>query len=1432
MTSLRWKVAFALAIGLHVAGAIPTPAREGRATAPTAQEQEPLRLLESVPRSRVATSILQTLPAGSRVVRVATDQLLDAALRKRDLELDLLPEVSLVATFARVEIRATDDFTWIGSIGTAPASYVLISVKRTAFVADVFIDGRFFTLLSISGDLATVQEVKPDDYPPVDPSGVPGYRLALPRLRVSPGRDSGKEIVVLVVYTPAARRRANGRDSLESAIRNGTTQMNIALRNSEAIPEVRVAAIEEVQYVESGLALTDLRFLSADGDGVMDDVHVLRDDHAADLVQLVIGKPTREDGQELCGRALGIMTGLDIAFASKAFSLAKYECLGGPTFAFAHELGHIMGLQHSRTDPINPKLGAFTYSYGYKKSVANGFSTIMAYNDCRLLGLSCPNILHFSNPDVVFAGVPTGIPIGRLDAAHNTLSINRARKTIANFRTSAPTETLPQPVEADPGGGTYSTTIQIALRSTEATSIYYTIETTTNGTEPSDPPRPNNQSVHGQLDGPSNTLPLGESGALLKAKLVFRGKNQFGFGKASDVHAYTIDLRSSSERPGAVSVVPGTNSWTSAPQYVDVSSDNASRIYFTIRATTNGSEPEDPPVPKRTRSGHDGSLGGSSRPFKVRGSNDDLRRIKVRFRGDNDIGYGPPTGVHYYEIDLRPLGPAPNSVSVDPPSGSWTDASHYVDVTSDNSSRIYYTFRSTSDGSEPDDPLIPSASTNNGMFTGSSGQYPVTGIDNALRRVKVRFRGHNDAGYGPSTDPHSYQIDLRTTACSYSISPTQESFGSAGGAGSISVSTSSTCTWSASSNVPWISITSGSNETGNGTVSYEVDGNSGASSRTGTITVEGNTFTVTQDGASCTYSISPTSESFSEQGGSGSITVTTSSGCDWSASSNDSWMSITAGSIGTGEGTVSYQVDANADPSSRTGTLTVAGEPHTVDQSGKEATLGDVRITATRDGANWEGSVDFNITGPTGTIGRDSVPVLLSDVPTGTYAVEYRGGGPESASFDSYVPSPSQTLDADQEITFTLAFASMPLGAFELSVDGSCSGDVPEHSLQWTEASGATAYTVHIDGDTRAVGSATSYVHSDLSSGVEYTYFVRSNDNTGQTKDSNTVKTVAPYCTGFNFDLFAPDGVRHTGTELTYTSTIYGGQPPFDYEWGGEASGTGTLNVTSFDADGPSTTLTYATPGSKTVSLKMTDNNGVEETRSVEIEVVDPPPATATIHVVGSRDGTDWSGDASYRIIGKDTGHIIIGTYIDPPPDGTVHAGVPPDQYTIEVLSGPDSGWVITPGDGTTLEGGDIGWFYVDFRTKLPDLEDYNFIDAGGGWDGPLIVSTEPGNHTLTYSVPVNADLYVDFALRNYPFGQVAATAAPFDVHLLIDGTVIQGWTIPAGFAPGDVFFREDIVIKFTDPGTYRVEFVIDPDNKIQELKEWNNGWFENITAS
>ena len=153
----------------------------------------------------------------------------------------------------------------------------------------------------------------------------------------------------------------------------------------------------------------------------------------------------------------------------------------------------------------------------------------------------------------------------------------------------------------------------------------------------------------------------------------------------------------------------------------------------------------------------------------------------------------------------------------------------------------------------------------------------------------------------------------------------------AGGAkNSVGITAGAGCSWSASSGVPWITITSGGNGSGNGTVAYTVDASSGPA-RSGVLTIGGQTFAVSQ-ASGCNYQVNPTSFNVGPPGGTRSATVTVGAGCTWTVTTNVTWITVTNGVSGTGSGSTEFVITPNIG-GSRTGTVTVAGQTVTVNQN-------------------------------------------------------------------------------------------------------------------------------------------------------------------------------------------------------------------------------------------------------------------------------------------------------------------------------------------------------------------------------------------------------------------------------------------------------------------------------------------------------------------
>jgi len=175
-----------------------------------------------------------------------------------------------------------------------------------------------------------------------------------------------------------------------------------------------------------------------------------------------------------------------------------------------------------------------------------------------------------------------------------------------------------------------------------------------------------------------------------------------------------------------------------------------------------------------------------------------------------------------------------------------------------------------------------------------------------------------------------------TSSCTFALSAASASLPAKGGAKNVSVKASSTtCAWTAVSNDPFITITSGSGGTGNGKVDYTVAGNTNTAPVSGTMTIAGETFTVNQLTGGCTFKLSPKAGKIKATGGTGTVNVTASlSDCARTAVSNDPFITITAGESGTGKGKVSYTVGANTNTTALTGSITIAGETFAITQAG------------------------------------------------------------------------------------------------------------------------------------------------------------------------------------------------------------------------------------------------------------------------------------------------------------------------------------------------------------------------------------------------------------------------------------------------------------------------------------------------------------------
>jgi hypothetical protein len=174
------------------------------------------------------------------------------------------------------------------------------------------------------------------------------------------------------------------------------------------------------------------------------------------------------------------------------------------------------------------------------------------------------------------------------------------------------------------------------------------------------------------------------------------------------------------------------------------------------------------------------------------------------------------------------------------------------------------------------------------------------------------------------------QLNASQEPCSFAIKPASFNAAASGGSIDVAVTTAAGCAWTVSGLPSWITATSAGG-TGSGTLTLNVQANT-SSARTTSLKIAGQTFTVSQAAAPCTYTIAPTSvQNVPASGGSVTVAVTSLSHCEWTVSGAPGWISIKPTS-GSGSGSVVVAIAANTG-SARTTTFEIAKQDFTVSQA-------------------------------------------------------------------------------------------------------------------------------------------------------------------------------------------------------------------------------------------------------------------------------------------------------------------------------------------------------------------------------------------------------------------------------------------------------------------------------------------------------------------
>lgn len=151
------------------------------------------------------------------------------------------------------------------------------------------------------------------------------------------------------------------------------------------------------------------------------------------------------------------------------------------------------------------------------------------------------------------------------------------------------------------------------------------------------------------------------------------------------------------------------------------------------------------------------------------------------------------------------------------------------------------------------------------------------------------------------------------------VSPTTTTVSGSGGTGSLSVFAAASCPWSVASMPSFVTATGATSGSGNGSIPYSVAANpdtTASRSGSGQVTSLGyaTTFSFTQDARKLCPTppvITLSNATFTANGGSTTGTITAAATCKWALAVPVTWVSVTSGASGTGNGSFSLNIAPN-----------------------------------------------------------------------------------------------------------------------------------------------------------------------------------------------------------------------------------------------------------------------------------------------------------------------------------------------------------------------------------------------------------------------------------------------------------------------------------------------------------------------------------------